>query len=94
MKNVYLALFTLLFTLGVNAQVVSWDFEGNTGSEVIVNPTISDPNLTISPVSRGVVIATALTNTYAGTNWTLTNSISNAVIIRSLPIINHELWPS
>lgn len=79
MKKIYFLLFISFIGFQVKAQIISWDFDGNIGSEVSVAPTYSDPNMTASQISRGVVIASALANTYAGTNWTQTNSLANAI---------------
>ena len=79
MKNIYIVLFITLIGFGVKAQVISWDFSGKTGSETFVSATFSDPNLSASQISRAAVTATTLANTYAAINWTLTNSLTDAI---------------
>lgn len=83
MKKFYLALCITIIGLQANAQIVSWDFNGNTGSEAFVAPTAADPNLGVSQINRGIVISTALANSYAATNWTLTNSLADAIFKNS-----------
>ncbi|MEP7163544.1 MAG: hypothetical protein ABI741_02560 [Ferruginibacter sp.] len=79
MKKLYIILLLISTVPSVKAQVLGWDFSGNTGSEVSVSATTLDPNITVSAITRGSVTATALANAYAGSNWTLTNSLANAI---------------
>lgn len=79
MKKIYTLIMITVFGYHANAQLVAWDFNGNIGSEVTVSPTITDANLTVSQISRGVIIATAITNSYAATSWTTTNTLANAM---------------
>jgi len=79
MKKIYTLLFISIIGFQLKAQVINWDFNGNTGSELYVPATGSDPNTTASQISRGIVIASAMANTYSGTNWTQTNLLADAI---------------
>jgi len=66
-KSIALAAFCLLtFTLGANAQILAWEFNGAAGNETTIAATTLDANLNSSSVSRGSgVNASGLTNAFA-----------------------------
>ena len=84
MKTLSLSLFVfcLVFCFStVNAQILAWDFNGNTGSETTVNSTTTSPNLNVSTVSRGAGLsANALANSFSSTSFSSTGTSLNDAI--------------
>jgi len=80
-KSIALAAFCLLtFTLGANAQILAWEFNGAAGNETTIAATTLDANLNSSSVSRGSgVNASGLTNAFASTDYTVSGTFANAV---------------
>jgi trimeric autotransporter adhesin len=79
-KNILkIALFFLLISGVGYGQILTFDFAGNTGSEVTVNSSTNDANLGISTISRGAGLTTSgNADRFNATSWALT-SIANAV---------------
>lgn len=80
-KSIALTAFCLLtFTLGANAQILAWEFNGAAGNETTIAATTLDANLNSSSVSRGSgVNASGLTNAFASTDYTVSGTFANAV---------------
>lgn len=83
-KNI-LQLWTLALLMfitastGVNAQIITFDFAGLSGSEPSATSNVSDPGLTPSTITRGAGLnATNNGNRFNANNWALTN-IANAI---------------
>lgn len=74
----YLFLVFTSITLTSSAQILTFDFAGNTGSEATDVSNFNDPNLGTSTISRGAgLTASANADRFNATNWALTSA--NAV---------------
>lgn len=64
----------------LNAQILAWDFNGNTGSEAMVSPTTTNSNLNNSVLSRGSGInPNTLANSFSSTTFNST-TFNDAVL--------------
>lgn len=63
----------------VNAQILAWEMNGNSGNEVSVASTTTNPNLDTSSIVRGTGIdPSALSNSFSSTNFAAT-SLASAI---------------
>ncbi|MBC7695202.1 MAG: Ig-like domain-containing protein, partial [Burkholderiales bacterium] len=71
--------FLFAFHFSVQAQILAWEFNTNTGSEVTVNAGTNNANLNTAVISRGAgITATGLTNAYSSTGFTVSGTLADA----------------
>jgi len=79
MRKILIACLLLITTINLNAQILSWDFVGNTGAEVSVVPGFANPDLAPSQIVRGNVNGVALVNSFNSNGWTTSNLLADAI---------------
>lgn len=72
-------LLSLICSISISAQILTFDFDGLTGSEATANSNSNDPNISSSTISRGAGLTASGNNDRFNANGWSTVSIANAI---------------